>query len=53
MAAAAIKERIVSLNRPLVFLPVLPLKKGSVIESVMVDDAREVVAEVVDSGSQL
>jgi hypothetical protein len=28
-AAAAIRQRIVNRNRPLVFLPVLPAKKGS------------------------
>ncbi len=53
MAAAAIKERIVNLNRPLVFLPVLPLKKGSVAESVMIDGAQEIVAEVAGLSSQL
>jgi hypothetical protein len=37
-AAAAIKERIVNRRSPLVFLPVLPLKKGSDIVSDMVDD---------------
>lgn len=36
MAAAAIKHRIDNRSIPLVFLPVLPLRKGSTIESVMV-----------------
>lgn len=48
MAAAAIKQRIDSRNIPLVFLPVLPLRKGSTIESVMVvDDCKIVVADNV------
>jgi hypothetical protein len=37
-AAAAINERIVNRRSPLVFLPVLPLKKGSDIVSDIVDD---------------
>jgi len=36
MAAPAMSERIVNRRSPLVFLPVLPLKKGSVIVSAMV-----------------
>lgn len=35
IAAAAIVQRIVSRSRPLVFLPVLPLKKGSVLATVI------------------
>lgn len=37
-AAAAIKLKIVNRSKPLVFLPVLPLKKGSNVESIVVVD---------------
>lgn len=43
-AAAAIKQRIVILNKPLVFLPVLPFKKGSAVVAIVVGvsvDGRE------------
>jgi hypothetical protein len=33
--AAAIKQRIVNRRRPLVFLPELPLKKGSVNSAIV------------------
>lgn len=35
-AAAAIKQRIVSLSKPLVFLPVLPFRKGSTVVAIVV-----------------
>ncbi len=40
-AAAAIKQRMVNRRSPLVFLPVLPLKKGSDIDSAIVGGFKE------------
>jgi hypothetical protein len=34
-AAAAIKQRMVILSRPLVFLPILPLRKGSIVVAIV------------------
>jgi len=36
IAAAAIRQRITNLRRPLEFFPVLPLKKGSAVVTVIV-----------------
>jgi hypothetical protein len=35
-AAAAITQRIVILSKPLVFLPVLPVKKGSTVVAIVI-----------------
>lgn len=46
-AAAAITQRIVILSRPLVFLPILPFKKGSTVVAIVVGigvDGRKVRA---------